>query len=219
LNHPLSREVEIELKSTALLLVDVQKYNCTWGGGEYAGLSAAEMETRYGYFFRTLKDSALPNMVRLQQACRAAGVEVTYTLIESMTAEGRDRSLDYKITGFNVPKGSPDAKMVDELAPTDDEIVFPKTSSSVFISTNIDYVLRNLGTKYLIIAGCLTDQCVDSAIRDACDLGYLVTVPTDACVTLSAERHDWSLRNNRGYCRQRTTREVLDEIVRLTMRQ
>jgi len=48
--------------------------------------------------------------------------------------------------------------MVDELVPADDEIVFPKTSSSVFISTNIDYVLRNLGTKYLIIAGCLTDQ-------------------------------------------------------------
>ena len=35
---------------------------------------------------------------------------------------------------------------------------------------------------------------------DACDLGYLVTVATDACVTQSAERQDWSLRNNRGYC-------------------
>jgi ureidoacrylate peracid hydrolase len=217
LNHPLSREIEIEPARTALLFVDVQKYNCTWGGGEYAHLSQAEKESRYGYFFRTLKERALPNMVLLQQACRRAGIEVTYTLIESMTAEGRDRSLDYKITGFNVPKGSPDAKMVDELTPTDDEIVFPKTSSSVFISTNIDYVLRNLGTQYLIIAGCLTDQCVDSAVRDACDLGYLVTVPTDACVTLSAERHDWSLRNNRGYCRQRTTRELLDEIARLSL--
>jgi ureidoacrylate peracid hydrolase len=217
LNHPLSRDIEIEPARTALLFVDVQKYNCTWEGGEYAQLSQAEKESRYGYFFRTLKDSALPNMVLLQQACRRAGIEVTYTLIESMTAEGRDRSLDYKITGFNVPKGSPDAKMVDELTPTDDEIVFPKTSSSVFISTNIDYVLRNLGTQYLIIAGCLTDQCVDSAVRDACDLGYLVTVPTDACVTLSAERHDWSLRNNRGYCRQRTTRELLDEIARLSL--
>ena len=62
-----------------------------------------------------------------------------------------------------MPKGSPDALMVDELAPGGDEMLFPKTSSSVFISTNIDYVLRNLGTKYLIIAGCLTDQCVDSA--------------------------------------------------------
>jgi ureidoacrylate peracid hydrolase len=214
----LSREIAIEPAHTALLFVDVQKYNCTWEGSEYAHLGAAEKEERYGYFFRTLKDSALPNMVLLQQACRRGGIEVTYTVVESMTADGRDRSLDYKITGFHVPKGSPDAEMVDELAPTEDEIVFPKTSSSVFISTNIDYVLRNLGTRYLIIAGCLTDQCVDSAVRDACDLGYLVTVPTDACVTQSAERHDWSLRNNRGYCRQRTTREVLDEIARLTMR-
>jgi ureidoacrylate peracid hydrolase len=216
MTHPTSRDIPIEPGRTALLFVDVQKYNCTWDGGEYAHLSAAEKEQRFAYFFRNLRDNALPNMVRLQQACRRSGIEVTYTIIESLTADGRDRSLDYKITGFNVPKGSPDAKMVDELAPTDDEIVFPKTSSSVFISTNIDYVLRNLGTKYLIIAGCLTDQCVDSAVRDACDLGYLVTVPTDACATLSPERHDWSLRNNRGYCRQITTQELLEEIARLT---
>jgi ureidoacrylate peracid hydrolase len=219
MTHPSSRDVPIEPKHTALLFVDVQKYNCTWEGSEYAHLSAAEKEERFAYFFRNLRDEALPNMVSLQHACRRAGIEVTYTIIESLTADGRDRSLDYKITGFNVPKGSPDARMVDELAPGDDEIVFPKTSSSVFISTNIDYVLRNLGTKYLIIAGCLTDQCVDSAVRDACDLGYLVTVPTDACATLSAERHDWSLRNNRGYCRQITTRDLLEEIARLTGKQ
>jgi ureidoacrylate peracid hydrolase len=217
--HPLSRDIEIEPARAALLIVDVQKYNCCLDGGEYAHLSHAEKEARYGYFFRTLQELALPNMVLLRQACRRAGIEVAYTLIESMTADGRDRSLDYKITGFNVPKGSRDAKMVDELTPTEDEIVFPKTSSSVFISTNIDYVLRNLGTQYLIIVGCLTDQCVDSAVRDACDLGYLVTVPTDACVTLSAERHDWSLRNNRGYCRQISTQDLLEEIARLTGKQ
>ena len=216
MTQPLSREVEIEPKHTALLFIDVQKFNCSWDGSEYAQFSAAEKEQRYGYFFRTLKDSALPNMVLLQRACRGAGIEVTYTVVESMTADGRDRSLDYKITGFHVPKGSADAKMPDELAPSGDEMVFPKTSSSVFISTNIDYVLRNLGTKYLIIAGCLTDQCVDSAVRDACDLGYLVTVPTDACVTLTAERHEWSLRNNRGYCRQISTGALLVEIARLT---
>jgi ureidoacrylate peracid hydrolase len=217
-NNPLSREVEVEPAHTALLFVDVQNYNCIPSGGEYAHLDAAVRESRYGHFFRTLKESALPNMVLLQQSCRRAGIEVIYTVIESLTAAGRDRSLDYKITGFNVPKGSFDARVVDELAPAKDEIVFPKTSSSVFISTNIDYVLRNLGTKYLIIAGCLTDQCVDSTVRDACDLGYLVTVPIDACVTLSPERHEWSLRNNRGYCRQRSTREILGEIARLTTR-
>jgi ureidoacrylate peracid hydrolase len=216
MNAPLSREIPIDAAHSVLLFVDVQNYNCTWEGSEYAQLSRQEKEQRYGYFFRTLKGSALPNMVLLQQACRKAGIEVIYTLIESLTADGRDRSLDYKISGFNVPKGSPDARILEELAPLPDEILFPKTSSSVFISTNIDYVLRNLGVRSLIIAGCLTDQCVDSAVRDACDLGYLVTVPTDACVTLSAERHDWSLRNNRGYCRQLTTQQLSDEIVRLT---
>jgi ureidoacrylate peracid hydrolase len=214
--HPLSREVEIEPKHAALLFVDVQNYNCLRQGGEYAALSEAELEARYGGFFRILRDAALPNMVLLQRACRQAGIEVLYTVIESRTADGRDRSLDYKITGFNVPKGSFDAQVVQELAPGEDEILFPKTSSSVFISTNIDYVLRNLGVRYLIIAGCLTDQCVDSAVRDACDLGYLVTVPTDACATLTAERHDSSLRNNRGYCRQVSTRALLEEIARLS---
>ncbi len=215
MNHPRSRDVAIEPAAAALLFVDVQNYNCRFDGGEYAHLDTAEKESRYGEFFRQYRSSALPNMVRLQKACRDAGIEVMYTVIESLTIDGRDRSLDYKITGFNVPKGSFDAKVVDELAPASDEIVIPKTSSSVFISTNIDYVLRNLGTRYLIIAGCLTDQCVDSAVRDACDLGYLVTVPTDACVTLSAERHESSLRNNRGYCRQISTLDLVQEIERL----
>jgi len=62
----------------------------------------------------------------------------------------------------------------------------------------------------------LTDQCIDSAIRDACDLGYLVTTATDACATLSQDRHDWSLRNACGYSRQRSTAELVAEIERLT---
>jgi ureidoacrylate peracid hydrolase len=102
--------------------------------------------------------------------------------------------------------------VIDPISPEGDEIVVPKTSSSVFISTNIHYVLGNLGTKHLIVAGLLTDQCVDSAVRDACDYGYLVTLVTDACATLSQERHATSIANNRGYCRQRTTDEMIEEL-------
>jgi ureidoacrylate peracid hydrolase len=126
MTHTLSREVPIEPAHAALLFVDVQNYNCTWEGGEYAHLNAAEKEERYAYFFRTLQQSALPNMVRLQQACRCGGIEVTYTIVESLTSDGRDRSLDYKITGFHVPKGSPDAKMLDELAPRTMKSCFPR---------------------------------------------------------------------------------------------
>jgi ureidoacrylate peracid hydrolase len=208
----LSRNVPIDPEHAALLFIDVQNYACRPDGGEYARLSAAERDARYGDFFRTLHETALPNMQKLQAACRAARIEVLYTVIESLTRDGRDQSLDYKISRLFVPRGSWDALVLAAIAPAADEIVLPKTSSSVFISSNIDYVLRNLGVRSLIVAGVLTDQCVDSAVRDACDLGYLVTVPTDACATLTQERHDWSLRNNRGYCRQLATADLVREI-------
>ena len=194
----------------------MQNYTCRADGGEYAHLDPAAREERYGWFFRTLAETAIPNMQRLQAACRRGGIEVLYTTIESLTLDGRDRSLDYRISGFNVPRGSWDGRVIDAIAPGPDEIVLPKTSSSVFISTSIDYLLRNLGVRSLIVAGVLTDQCIDSAVRDACDLGYLVTTATDACATLSQERHDWSLRLNRGYCRQRPTDALVAEIERLT---
>jgi ureidoacrylate peracid hydrolase len=211
----LSRAVPIDPAHAALLFVDVQNYNARPDGGEYAGLGTEERDARYGDFFRVMRETALPNMQRLQAACRRAGVEVMYTVIEALTRDGRDLSLDYKISGLFVPRGSWDAKVLDAIAPAEDEIVLGKTSSSVFISTNIDYVLRNLGVRSLMVAGVLTDQCIDSTVRDACDLGYLVTVPIDACATLSRERHEWALRNNRGYCRQVTTDALVREILSL----
>jgi ureidoacrylate peracid hydrolase len=216
MTETLSREIAIDPDHAALLFIDVQNYAARRDGGEYKHLTERDIDERYGFFFRTLGETALPNMRRLQDACRRGGIEVLYTVIESLTKDGRDRGLDYKISGFNVARGSWDGKVLDAIAPGEDEIVIPKTSSSVFISTNIDYVLRNLGIRSLILAGILTDQCVDSTARDACDLGYLVTIATDACATHSRDRHDWSLRNVSGYARQRTTAELVAEIERLT---
>ena len=38
-------------------------------------------------------------------------MEVMYTVIQSLTRDGRDRSLDYKISGMHVPPGSWQAKV------------------------------------------------------------------------------------------------------------
>ena len=211
----LTREVPLVMDQSALLFIDVQNFAARRDGGEFKDMPDAEFEAEYGWFFEQMNSRVIPNMQRLQSAFRAAKGEVLYTTIESLTKDGRDRSLDYKITGFNVPKGSWDGKVIDEIAPGDDEIVFPKSSSSVFVSTHIDYVLRNLGVKQLVISGIVTDQCVEGAIRDACDLGYLVTQVTDACMTYSQERHDHSIRTIKGYCRQMTTQELIDELAQV----
>lgn len=102
----LSREVEIEPSCAALLFIDVQNYTARPDGGEYAGLAQDEIDRRFGFFFRTMRETAVPNMQRLQAACRRAGIEVLYTVIESLTRDGRDRSRDYKISWLHVPRGA-----------------------------------------------------------------------------------------------------------------
>jgi nicotinamidase-related amidase len=211
--NPTTRDLPLERGCSALLFIDVQNFSVRRDGGEFKDVADAEIAGKYRSYFASL-GPAIANMRRLQAAFRAARIEILYTTIEALTKDGRDRSLDYKITGFLVPKGSWDGKVIDELAPADDEIVLPKGSSSVFLSTNIDYLLRNLGVRQLVIAGLVTDQCVESAVRDACDLGYLVTLVTDACATYSAERHENSLRAIKGYCRQATTAAVIAEVAR-----
>ena len=208
----LTREVPLVPEVSALLFIDVQNFAARRDGGEFRDVSDADMAGKYAYYFDRLNSIAIPNMQKLQAAFRGAGIEVLYTTIESLTKDGRDRSLDYKITGFHVPKGSHDGQVIDELAPGDDEIVLPKTSSSVFVSTHIDYLLRNLGVRQLVISGIVTDQCVESAVRDACDLGYLVTLVPDACATYSQERHNNSLGTIKGYCRQVNTDALIAEI-------
>ncbi|PDT64358.1 isochorismatase [Bradyrhizobium ottawaense] len=211
-DFPTTRDIQLDPRQSALLFIDVQNFCVRRDGGEFKGVSDSDIAGQYGYYFDRLKSVAIPNMQRLQEAFRTAGIEVLYTTIESLTNDGRDRSLDYKITGFNVPKGSWDGKVIDEIAPGDDEIVLAKSSSSVFVSTHIDYLLRNLEIKQLVLCGLVTDQCVESAVRDACDLGYLVTLVPDACVTYSQERHDNTLRAIRGYCRQVCTDALIREI-------
>lgn len=212
MTQTLSREVPVVPCETALLFIDVQNFCARRDGGGFKDLAEEAVTHQYGYFFDRLEHVTVPNMRRLQAACRQAGIEIIYTVIENLTRDGRDRSLDYKITGFSVPKGSWDAEVLDAIAPENDEIIIPKTASSVFNATNIEYVLRNLGVRYLIISGLVTDQCVESAVRDACDRGFLVTLVTDACATYDQTRHDNSLRAIKGYCRQRTTEQLLAEV-------
>ena len=198
------RQRAIEPDRAALLVIDLQK-------GHYnAARIGADPE--HSYLHDQIENSVIPNGQRLIAACRAAGTEVIYTVIECLTLDGRDRSLDYKISGLFAAKGSREAEVIDELAPLDNEIVIPKTSSSLFNSTNFEYVLRNLGVEYLMVMGMITDQCVETTVRDGCDRGFLMTVVEDACAANSEQRHEESLIGIDGYCRRRITDELITEL-------
>ena len=188
------RQAPYEPGRTALLFVDMQRIFLL------PGLDPDHPGSEDEHFHARVRETVLPNARQLMLAARNGGAEVVYTLIQSLTQDGRDRSLDHKLSGIHVPPGHPDAGMPEEIAPGVDDISLPKTSSGVFNSTNIDYVLRNLGIQFLVISGVVTDQCVDMAVRDAADRGYLVTLVHDACATYTPERQDAALRAFGGYC-------------------
>jgi nicotinamidase-related amidase len=200
------RQRAIEPDRTALLVIDLQK-------GEYNPDKIAA-EPQHAYLFERIREAVIPNGQKLLAACRAAGVEVIYTVVESLTLDGRDRSLDYKVSGIFFPKGAWGAEVLDELKPLANEIIIPKTSSSLFNSTNFEYVLRNLGVEYIMVMGVVTDQCVETTVRDGCDRGFMMTLIDDACATFSEQRHKESLIGIKGYCRTRTTDEVIEELQR-----
>ncbi|WBU54128.1 isochorismatase family cysteine hydrolase [Paracoccus sp. SCSIO 75233] len=196
------RDRQLDPKRTAILVVDAQNAEIT-----------PEVQELHPGFYSELRETALPAMRRLLDGARSAGAEVVYTVIESLTQDGRDRSLDHKLSNMHIPKGSPLAQVIDEVAPQGDEIILPKTSSGVFNSTNIDYVLRNLGIDNVIVVGFVTDQCVDMAIRDGADRGYYMVCAHDACASYTPERHQNALKAFSGYCRLQTVDEVLADMV------
>ncbi len=198
------RQRAVEPTWAALLVVQLQK-------GEYND-EKCRAEPEHAYLWNRIRDVVVPNGQRLIAACRQAGVEVMYTVVESLTLDGRDRSLDYKISGIFAAKGSWEAEVIDELRPDPNDIIIPKTSSSLFNSTNFEYVLRNLRIEYLMVMGVVTDQCVETAVRDGCDRGFLMTVVDDACATSSEARHRESLVGIKGYCRVRSTAQIIAEL-------
>lgn len=199
----ISRDTQVNPKRTALLVVDVQN----------AEVSSYVQEKNPAYYHEVM-NRVVPNIKLLISAARESGAEVIYTTIESLTRDGRDRSLDHKLSGLLVPKGSWEAKVIDVVAPEDDDIVLSKTSSGVFNSTNLDYVLGNLGIEAVAVVGMLTDQCVDMAVRDGADRGYFMVCVPDACATYTEARHDAALAAFGGYCRTTNTHEFIAELNR-----
>ena len=208
---PADRERPVEPARTALLSIDMQY--AEWTPERAAEAKAGRGDPGRRAFLERLGDTVIPNQRRLQAAARRAGVEVMFTVIEALTRDGRDVGLDHKISGIFVPKGAFEAWVIAEVAPEGDEIVIPKTASGVFNVTNIEYVLRNLGVEYLVIYGISTDQCVETAVRDACDRGFLVTLVPDCCAAQEPERHQRSVEALDGhYARCRSTEEMIAEL-------
>jgi nicotinamidase-related amidase len=203
--------------STALMIVDMQfagasrEYRLARDAAANGWASALE------YYFTRLETVTIPNVRRLLDGCRAAGLPILHVRLMNLAGDCSDANWRYKLLGLLVAPGSKDSEFVAELAPLDGEIVLNKSTSNVFASTNADQILRNLGVDRLIMTGIVTNNCVESCTRGAADMGYRVLLVDDACAAWTPEGHDHTMRHlDRNFASVTTTDAILAGIAAAT---
>ncbi|EHQ53393.1 isochorismatase hydrolase [Ectothiorhodospira sp. PHS-1] len=198
----------------ALLCIDLQYLDAARGWGVFADAERSGLPPEaQDYYFDRLDRLVLPNVRRLQDGFRSLGLEVIHTRIQSLTRDGRDRGPGHKRLGLHAAPGSKEAEFLEVVAPQGDEIIINKTASGVFTATNLEYVLRNLEVTALFVVGVYSNECVSTAIRDACDLGFYVTLIEDAVATVTPELDRATILTMKDrYARVMSTEQALAEI-------
>ena len=152
------------------------------------------------YFYSETSRHTIPMIQQLLATARRKGVEVIHVITQSLTADGRECSQEHKLAPIHIGPGSAIARPVAAVAPGDDEIVLTKTSWAAFSATNLDYLLQNMGIDCVLVAGIMTDQCVDMTVREGVELGYHMTCVSDACAASTLDRHKGALKALSSLC-------------------
>jgi nicotinamidase-related amidase len=117
------------------------------------------------------KDRVLANIDDLITKARAAHVPVIYVRHDG----GKGDPLEAHTTGWQIHQ---------RIAPVDGEAIVDKQSCSSFFDTPLQSMLDKAGVSHLIVTGCMTEYCVDTACRHATTLGFDVTLASDGHTTL-----------------------------------
>jgi len=130
--------------------------------------------------------AAVPNMVRLAGAARAASVPVVHCLAVRRPDDlgsntnarlfGATRKL-----GIDLAPGSPGAALLPELGPEPGDLVLQRLHGlSPMGRTDLDPVLRNLGVDVIVGVGVSVDVAITNFVMDAVNSGYTFVLARDA---------------------------------------
>lgn len=198
----------MDAATTALVLIEFQNDFVSPGGA----LHEAVKETMDQL-------DTVPNAIRAAEATRAAGATVIHSPITFQ--KGYHEITDHP---YGILKGVVDsnafvkdtwgAQIVEELSPQEGDIVVEgKRGLDAFGSTNLDFILRSKGVRTVVLAGFLTNCCVESTMRSAYERGYEVLTLTDAVgATSSAEHQNAVAYDYPMFSKPTTTDEYIDAL-------
>lgn len=139
---------------------------------------------------------ALPNIGRLLEAARGAGVQVVHCTIErrpdGLGANDNCRLFQMgKRFPVDLSPGSPGATLLPEFGPEPQDLVLARTTGlGPMGGTDLDSVLRNLGAEVVIAVGVSVNVAITNFVMDAVNHGYWVVLPRDAVAGVPKEYAD-----------------------------
>jgi nicotinamidase-related amidase len=177
--------------NTALLMIDIQglvrpEYMAQVAVG--AGLPAAAVDAALADY-RARFYAALAVCGKMLHAARASGIPPIHVRTRTLAADGRDLNPAYRALGWSYPSHGEAVAILPEVRPRPGEIVLDKSAGSAFTGTVLDRLLRNMGVRYLFVCGFVTDECVETTLRDGLDHGYLAALVRDGATAYTAEAH------------------------------
>jgi len=194
----------LEPSKTAVLFIEYQNEFTTEGGALYGAVK--ECLEEYG---------TLENSKKLMDAAREAGATIVHAPISFDKGHNAISKEAYGILsaikeGKSFTEGEWSSEFCEVMKPVDDDIVVKgKTGLCSFSSTNLDFVLRQNGIENLVLAGFLTNCCVESTMRTAYEKGYKVYTVTDCCAATSVAGQKAAFEHTFGMFSIPTTSDVI----------
>ncbi|SNC64100.1 Nicotinamidase-related amidase [Hymenobacter gelipurpurascens] len=177
--------------TTAIVLIEFQNDFTTPRGSLHDAVKTVMKQT-----------NMLENTQDLVRQARLAGALIVHVPI-SFTENYRELSsrpygiLKGVVDSNSFRQGSWGADIVDQLRPQPEDIVIEgKRGLDGFLSTNLDFVLRQRGITHIALAGFLTNCCVESTMRTAYEYGYRVYTLTNCTATVSEEEQRLACEKN-----------------------
>lgn len=177
--------VQIDLKRTAILVIDVQNAFASEGGF-------------FDLFYKNISHcQKVFNPIRsITNAARARDIKIIYVAHryspDFHEAGGPESPNWYKNPDFFLVREHPEwrdkfcirgtwgAEIANEVKPQNGDIVVEKHRFSAFPGTNLNMTLETYNIKYLVFTGLATNICVESTLRDAYFHEYFPILVSDA---------------------------------------
>ena len=177
---------------TALLLVDPYNDFLSEGGKLYPHIEEV-----------AAKVNLLENLSRIVDLCRSIGITIFFVPHRRWRAERyggwinyaptQERSRDLKLFA----DGEWGGEFHPDFQPHDSDVIVQEHwAQSGFANTDLDMLLKKRGVQKIIIVGLRVNTCIDSTARYGMELGYHVTLITDATAGFSWDEMDASHRVN-----------------------